>query len=789
MTNFLLSPANDASLHRLSQATTPVPASSPHGQDTVHVLEPGQSPEEVASLHGVTEQALRMENGLGPGQAVYPGTPLRIPMPATSDSDSTEQTQAVGFAPFDAGSDHTNSPDDVAIWVPDFKSMSPADIQKYLESSEFKQMAASEREVAERLYNAGMRQAAMDYLATSMKSLPAEVAARLAEECKELIGQLAKDPDVNKQMYAILTEMTSSLMKSPGGQELLREFARNLAGTMTEEQALKFPGSIHEGAPGGEPLKILVLKALLARIESGTLPEAQKVGLRNAVTDLANEVYQHYWSSQAAKASKDAEFAAMLARLGNGLTSAQKEELYQKFINDPENAAVYDAAEKAAVPMADVVSVAAAEVVAMLANSYKLSDIPDLISGLSRYGQGIAAIHVVFAAKANADVLAQLTKTGVDMAALERTAGVSAIAQATIQSGGDVEGGLNALLDALKGVLVDDISGFIGKLKTIIGVFQKDEYPDANELTGILDKAGPYRNLFGGILSMAVTLTASNPTEVKSSMEALFGLGKNAADAASGIASILGYFASKTSRLANLGMALENTALVMSRISTSLGLILTAMSVGESLERQMMNGELNLADMFNIVNGLVAIAAAVPTPASPFLAFAALILSVAGEVISSAVDEQEMRATVKKYLVEIGVDEYAAGVLAANPDSIKQLADAGFDPQQIQLLATNHPWIFGDEGIQHGVAELARALSASGIDHARVIELFDSLPLDELQRFLQTVGMEQDAKSWLSNATDREGLVAALEHIAQQINLPESVRETAHLILEWASRQ
>src|SRR5690606_1125186 len=407
------------------------------------VLEPGQSPEEVASLHGVTEQALRMENGLGPGQAVYPGTPLQIPMTATSDSDSTEQTQAVGFAPFDAGSDHTNSPDDVATWVPDFKSMSPADIQKYLESPEFKQMAASEREVAERLYNAGMKQAAMDYLAASMKSLPAEVAARLAEECRDLLCQLAKEAIGNKKMYAVFAEVASVLVKSPCGQELVRELAHDLAGAMTEDQVRALLQSIHEGAPSARLLNILILKELLAK----TKPESP-LGheLRNAISGQINDVYQDYKSTQAERVAKDKDFAAILARLGASLTDEQKQALYRKYVSDPDNAAYEEAAKMAAL-MAGVASIAPGEVAAALLNRYKILEVTQLVDGLARSGQGMAALELLLALKRDPKVADRLDPEATQQ--LEQLAASAALAEAATATG-DVQSGLKRVLRLLQ---------------------------------------------------------------------------------------------------------------------------------------------------------------------------------------------------------------------------------------------------------------------------------------------------------------------------------------------------
>ena len=779
MTNFLLSPINDAPLHRLPPPTVPAPATGTEGQGSVHVLEPGQSPEEVASLHGVTEQALRMENDLGPGQAVYPGTPLRIPASPAPGPGNAREAQAAGLTPFDPNADQGDTPDAGTTCVPDFKSMGPGDIQKYLESPEFKQMAATEREVAERLYNAGMKQAAVDYLTNAMKSLPPEVAARLAKECKELLGQLAKDAAGDKQVYAALAGMAAQLMKSPDGPALLREFARTLAGSMSDQQVREFLQSLHAGAPGGQPWKILVLQELLARVEAGTLNSVQDIELRNAITGLVQEVYQDYHSAQAAKAAKDAEFMAMLARLGNSLTNEQKQELYRKFMDDPENAAIYERAAAAALPMAEVISVACKEVVATILNRYELSDVPDLIASLARYGQGIAATEVLLVLKTNAKALELLKKDGVDMVALERMAGASALAQATVENGGDVRSALHALFEALKGSF-DDVDGLFGNLEKVLDLFPEEGCPTPKQLADMLGKAGPLRDLVGGILSMAVVLTASSPAELAKSMDALMDLGAASVDTAGGIVAILAHFASENGKRA---VVLKSAAKTLEFLGKAIGFVITAMSVGESLERQLMEGKLNWEDMSNIVSGLVAIAAAFPTPASPFLAFAAVVLDVGGKAIASIVEEREMQAMVKKYLVAIGFDEKVAETFAANPDSIRQLADAGFTPEQIAVLARRFPALLSGRQDMLGLDVLTDALKAAGLDTDRIMDLLTRLDETGLRYFLQAIVISPELRSQLQNSHGTTSVIDALDKLLGTA-LPEEALATIRKLME-----
>lgn len=764
MNHFLLQPLNEASLLR-----QPAPPATDAGvQAARHVVAPGQSMEEIAGIHGVTELALRQANDLGPGQAVYPGTLLRVPEQASPGPDSGEFADTAALRPVAPDTDGGGMGE--LTWVPDFKSMSDAKIKKYLESPDCKQMVASEREVAQRLYDAGMKQAAADYLAGRMKDMPPEIAARLAEECREFIGQLARDAAGDKKMYAVIAQMASLLMKSPTGQGLLREFARNLAGAMSDQQVREFLRTLHQGANEERPLKILILKELLARVEHGTLHSVQALELRNSITELVKEVYQEYKSAQDAKSAKDTEFAAMLARLGNSLTNEQKQELYRKFVSDPENAAIYERAASAAVPMAEIVAVAASEVVATILNRYELSDVPNLIGSLARYGQGIAAVEVLLAVKAMPAALAQLEKTGVDVAALERIAGASAIAQATLQNGGDVKSGLNALLEALKGSF-DDVDGVIGKLEKLLALFPEDRCPNAKELAEILGEAGPLRNLVGGILSMAVALTASSPEELKNSMGALIELGVATTDTASGLVAILSHFAAESGRVARF---LGSAAVTLKFVSAALGLILTSMSVGESLERQMEEGALNWADMFNIVSGLVAIAATLPTPASPFLAAAAVILSVAGQAIGGFVEEQEMQAQIRKYLVEIGFAPSLAEVFAANPDSIRQLVDAGFSPEQIAALAGHFPALLSSKRDMLGLGILTDALKGAGLDANRIMDLLSGVGETGLRHFLEAIVISPEWRSQLGNSRNQASLAATLSKLIETAPTDES---------------
>lgn len=815
MTNSLFSPLNDASLHRVPPTATPLPASGTQGKGATHVLEPGQSPEDVAHRHGVTEHALRVENDLGPGQAVYPGTVLRIPAAPAPGPGTAKDAQAAGFTPFDPGSDQTGSPDNVAIWVPDFTSMSPEAIQKYLESPEFKQMAASEREVAERLYNAGMKQAAMDYLAASMKNLLPEVAARLAEECKEFINQLARDPDVNEQMYAVLAGLISSLLARPAGQALLREFAHNLAGAMDADEAQKFVRTIHEGAPGREPLKILVLKALLPRAKEGALESVQPQQLENTITELVKEIYQNYRSAQAAKTEKDKEFLELLARVGSGLSDKQKQELYKKFVSAPENSAVYERAASTAAPLAEAIAVATSEVVALLLNRYESSDIPELVESLSSYGQGVAALQVLLTAKNDPAVLAKLESQGVDVGALERKAAASALAQSTLENGGDVKSGLNALFEALKGSS-DGVDGVVGKLEKLLATVPEGRCPSVDELSEILDQSGALRDIVGGILSMAVALTAPSPETFEESMGVLLEFSAATGETAGGIVAILSQFAAENGRLANV---LESAAGKLKLLNKALGTILSVKSVLDSIQQQMENGEINARDMFNIASGMLAIAAAFPTPASPFLALASVVVTVVGEIISNTLEEQEMQARVRKYLGEIGFDKTAANVFATSPELVKQLSESGFSPEQIQDLARKHPDVFtANPGS-------VRLLSYSGFNPEQIQalllkhpELFEGRPVMEsafidLMRHMQTAGFSMDefmqmldgmspgdlqqltqvidslfTRDFFATVIDRASLERAFEKVVA--NYPEEGgRAAGRKLLDWIRNQ
>ncbi|WP_242108351.1 LysM peptidoglycan-binding domain-containing protein [Luteimonas aquatica] len=749
-------------LPRLAPAPSPARADQlPAKTDAapkLHVLQSGEDPASVADQHGVTEPALREANDLGPGQAVYPGTALLIPPRAAPAAGDSGTAQSVEFKPAPPPGE-----DGGLQVVPDFKSMSREAIQKYLKSPEFKEMAANERQVAEQLYNAGMKEAAAKYLADKMKDMPPEVAARFATECKDVLGQLARDAAGDKQLQATLGSMMSRFSGSIEGQQLMREVARNLAGAMSDQQVREFLQALHQGASDSRTLKILVLKELQSRVENGTLRSVQALELRNGVAELVKEVYQAYKSAQDAKAAKDKEFFAMLVRLGNSLTNEQKQELYRKFISDPANAAIYERAASTAAPMAEVVAVAARDVVATLLNRYELSDIPDLIGSLARYGEGIAAVQVLIAVKAVPAALAQLEKSGIDVAALERTAGASALAQTTVQNEGDVKSGLQALLEALKGSF-DGVDGVIGKLEKLLALFPEGRCPNARELAEILDETGPFRNLVGGILSMTVALTASSRGELDNSMRALIELGVATTDTAGGIVAILSHFASESGKFAAV---LEGAAITVKFLGKTLGVLLSLVSVGESLERQMQEGKLNWADMFNIASGMVAIAAAIPTPASPFLAVAAVVLSIAGQVIGDFVDEQQMQAEIRKYLGQIGFEPSLAEVFAANPDSIKQLVDAGFDPGQVAALARRFPGLLSSKGDMLGLGILIDALKGAGLQPARIMDLLSATGETGLRHFVKAAVISPEWRAQLAKSRDQASLAGALEKLLE----------------------
>ena len=78
----------------------------------LHVIEPGQSPQEVAVMYGVTESALRQANDLGPGQAAYPGTALSIPSrePTPGPENGDPALQAVSTPHMPIGADFGPTP-------------------------------------------------------------------------------------------------------------------------------------------------------------------------------------------------------------------------------------------------------------------------------------------------------------------------------------------------------------------------------------------------------------------------------------------------------------------------------------------------------------------------------------------------------------------------------------------------------------------------------------------------------------------------------------------------------
>lgn len=761
MTHLLLSPVSDASISRFPANPPSAPARDAAATGAVHVLAPGQSPAEVATLHGVTEYALRAENELGPGQAVYPGTVLRIPAQPMPDQEGGEHVDAAGLRPFDPGSDDAGGAESGTSWTPDFKSMSPADIQRYLESPEFRQMAASEREAAERLFHAGMKQTAAEYLASRIKHLPPEVAARLAEACKALIGQLAREAAGDKEMYAVLARMATQLVRSPAGQALLGEFAREMAGAMSDQEVRKFLQSIHQGEPGSQLMHIMVLKALLARVDNGSLRSVQALELRNAVSEQINQVYQGHKSAQAEKAAKDKEFASMLARLGHSLTDAQKQALYRTFVNDT---AAYEQAARMAALMAGVASVAAGDVTATLLNRYELSEITQLVDGLARGGQGTAALDLLLALKGNPKAVERLDPATLQQ--LEQLAAAAALAEAAAATG-DVHSGLERVLGVLQRS-VADADSLIGKLNKMLTTLE-ELAPDrsnsarvAAELSELLEQAGPWANVIGGLLSMAVALTSTSGTQFDASFGALIDGLAATVGTASDIVSILSGLAAPESLLE---ADFANVSKVLGVAGKVLGVLSNSVEVAKSIQHMVENGAPNGGDITSMIGALVGIGAAIAGtgPVGAVLALASMVILMAGEMIRNHDKEQELLAQFTEYLRQIGIDPTAARNLLRNPITSQRLASLGLDAGQIQRLA-KHAWLFDGGWGEFGFMRLATALKHAGLGPASLMELAAGMGADGLRTFCEALANDISLQDAFAQVTDLASLRAALAH-------------------------
>jgi hypothetical protein len=582
-------------------------------------------------------------------------------------------------------------------------------------------------------------------------------------------------------MYAVIAQMASLLMKSPTGQGLLREFARNLAGAMSDQQVREFLRTLHQGANEERPLKILILKELLARVETGTLKSVQSLELRNAITELVKEVYQDYRSAQAAKTAKDREFAAMLARLENSLTNEQKQELYKKFIDDPENAEIYKRAASTAGPMTEMAAIAAKEVVALVSNRYELSSLPDLINSLARHGQGAAALMLVEAIKGDAKVLAKLAQTtGIEQ--LERLATAAALAEATAAAGGDIKEGLNRVLELLAGT-AGDMGGLVGDLQALLEKLV-NKVPDsrtAAEVSALLEKAGPWASVVSGLLSMGVALTADE-AHIDAAVEALIRGGAATVDTASGIVDILIGLASRESTAGtNLATASEMLGL-FGRVFTVLS---SSIEVIKSIRHMLENGAPNGGDITSSIGALIGIGAAFAGsgPVGAVLGLASLIVMTVGKAIQDHDKEQELVEQYTAYLQQMGIDPAAARKLLGSSNTSDWLALQGFSPSQIQALAKQHPELFDDPTMAHGFISLLGHMRAAGFSVDQAMRLLENMSPAELQH-LARVPESVFAKAHFATVTDKASLELALEKALA--NYPDADgRAAIGKMLDW----
>lgn len=780
--NTMLTPRFDTTHSAVPEA---IPAEQAAAPAQTHVVQPGEAPDEIATQHGVTEQALRDSNGLGSGQAVYPGTVLQIPPSAP---------MALVAAGMPQPADTQEPP---PLPLPDFSSMTPEQIKAYKNSPEFKDMSAQERKKIEELYNSGRKEEAAAYMAEKMKNMPPEVAAQFAKECKPMLDRMCTDAANDKKLMGQLENMARMLGKTKEGTQVVRDMAESLVGGMSRTQHVNLLQSIDVNNPDGAIFKLALLDSLRTRI-AGALPASENLlkDLDQRKAILVRTVVADYNNANAGKEAKDKEFAALLARIGGALTETQKQELYKKFMEDPANKETYEAAAKAAERMGEFASAAPRELAALAARDKDGAKVvADLIQKLAKSGQASAAAALLVATKADPAAVSNLKNT-TDINRLERIVGGAVFAEALAENGGDVQKALNAVLETLKDY-VDGLDGLMSKIGKILKALESGGVPDATELRNLLDSAGPWANVIGGMLSIGVALTSSTPQQYDASMKAMISAGAATVGTAADVVEILASAVNKLSELANgkglngVGAGLESAGARLEKLNEGLkafGKVFSVLSssvvVFESIQNMLKDGA-NAGDIVKMVGALVGIAAvfAPAGPAGPALALAAMVIGVVGDMIKADQDERKLIDTLAGYLTQLGFTPESARTLVEHQGTIKALASQGFSPEQIRVLAMRYPLTFSSPNAESGFIRLMDALTHSGLSGRQAVELLANMSDEQLQKLGEMLCSSPSLFREFGRVSDKAGLIRLLEKTVAMA-VPGYGREAAQTMLD-----
>ncbi len=781
MTHFLLSPSADALLPRQPH----LPATGAGGTGALHIVEPGQSMEEIARQHGVTEHSLRQANDLGPGQAVYPETPLRIPGQASLAPHDGELADTAAFRP-EAPDDGGGSAGELT-WVPDFKSMSRDAIHRYLESPEFRDMATKVRQEVQRLQRAGQDEAAARCLADALAGMPPEVAARVAGECRQELVELCRQVTGADRLFSELARAAGALAHTPEGRQLVGEMAASMVKAMTPEAMAALFRSIQSGRPEHLALKLAWLDALAGNFSSHLPPgPLANLIMRNGIPEVRRQLLQAavqaYADARKEVEKLDREFADVLSRLDASLTNEQKLALYRKFMADPKHRAAYEAAARAGQAIDEAVSAAPAELAALARNPAGAGALRDLITSLARSGRGMAATELVLAVKNDPAALALLGRVA-DMRQLEALAASAALAEATAAAGGDVQAGLEQVLELLQGA-VGDAKGLIGTLKKVLKVLEGGKGTGAEsikEISDLLKKAGAWANIIGGLLSMAIALTSPTKEQYDVSMQSLSKAGASTISTASDMVSILsGLVSAETT----LGKRLAEADKALGFASKVLGVLSNSVEVANSIQQMVKNGAPNGGDVTSMIGALIGIAAVIPGigEAAAVLTLASMIVLAAGDAIRNYDKEAELLKQYEGYLQEMGMDPGAARKLLSNPLTSQRLASLGFDARQIQALAKQSPWLFDVGWGEFGFLRLASALKHAGLDAGGIMALLAGLDDNGVRKLSEAIANDISLQNAFANVKDTATMAAALERVVAALPAGEA-REAARTLL------
>ena len=622
-------------------------------------------------------------------------------------------------------------------------------------------------------------------LLDTVKGLPPALANAVVQQSMPTIQKIAQCEMVygGQGAYGIMQQVAGALGNSQQAQDLTARIAQAYVGQAERWEGFTDDSTKFAVGQGTNPALALALAKALQN--DGKSDEANGImnlaakGMHDYLAYGKDNPLKAYQDAHEAADEKNKRLAQLLANAGP-LSDDQKQKFIKAFMDDPDNAKVYQADANAAKNLAtymdgnkDALLFAAGR------DPEAAKQLYDCMKDLAQSGQGKTALAFADAIKGNGDASRAFAQFSDYESDFLPKAIASAQGQLLVEDNGDSKTATDQLLE-LAEPLFKGKEGWASIKENYLRMGAGEEKAfDPKALGEGFAGLGPAGKGLALASVMVSAYNGSQAEKVNAMISAYATAGGNAAGLASGAVQYL----ADAGKFGRYTESAEAFAKFSARFVPGLAVIASTASFATDFQKLQNNpvyaGAL-VGDMFSVIGSVLETTGVGEVPGA-FLNGVGFLVSAPFQFVGGLIDgnkeAKELHEQVEKYLGEGGVDldeETRKALAASDPDQVKQLLATGMSPQQLQDLAKLYPQLLQSEHSGNpyvgSLPDLEKRTGLSGGDLYSMLKAADAggEPGTGVQQVMWMLGHP----TWFpqaANAQNKAQLAAAFRAQAQSL--------------------